>query len=192
MIPASALRHIPLDRLTLSPAYLRKTPPSAAAEAELKASIRAVGLKQNLVVHAVPKAKGRYAVVAGGRRLKVLQALAAEGAIPADWRVPCLVEKPDTALETALMENLSRTAMIGSALKMSPFCSRAVIAGLQKGPGISRRARQTSGSSVPAAKRGQRLTRRQHGKLVQGVQAKACTPATRRAGEREGNPSPQQ
>ena len=48
---------------------------------------------------------------------------------------------------------------------------------------------QTSGSSVPAAKRGQRLTRRRHHKLFDGVQAKSCTPATWRTGEREGNPS---
>lgn len=48
---------------------------------------------------------------------------------------------------------------------------------------------QTSGSSVPAAERGQRLTRRRHRKLVKGLQAKSCNPATRRAGEREGNPS---
>ena len=48
---------------------------------------------------------------------------------------------------------------------------------------------QTSGSSVPAAKRGQRLTRRRRHKLFNGVQAKSCTPATWRTGEREGNPS---
>ena len=50
-------------------------------------------------------------------------------------------------------------------------------------------AHQTSGSSVPAAQRGQRLRRRRHPKLLHGVQGKSCTPAMRRAGEREGNPS---
>jgi hypothetical protein len=47
----SAVRTIGLDKLVLSPTNVRKTPPSAAEEAELKASIRARGLKQNLVVH---------------------------------------------------------------------------------------------------------------------------------------------
>lgn len=41
---------------------------------------------------------------------------------------------------------------------------------------------QTSGSSVPAAKRGQRLTRRRHHKLFDGVQA---SPAPLPRGERE-------
>ncbi len=45
------------------------------------------------------------------------------------------------------------------------------------------------GQAFPQRKRGQRLTRRRLHKLVHGVQAKSCTPATRRAGEREGNPS---
>jgi ParB/Sulfiredoxin domain len=62
---ASAVRNIPLDRLVPSPNNVRKAPPSAAEDAELKASIRAVGLKQNLVVHRVPDADGTYAVTAG-------------------------------------------------------------------------------------------------------------------------------
>jgi hypothetical protein len=33
-----------------------------------------------------------------GRRLKALQELAAEGVIPADFKVPCLVEEPAAAL----------------------------------------------------------------------------------------------
>jgi ParB family transcriptional regulator, chromosome partitioning protein len=64
---------------------VRKTPSSAAEDAELKASIRARGLKQNLVVHFSAGENGVYAVTAGRRRLKALQELAAEGAIPADF-----------------------------------------------------------------------------------------------------------
>src|ERR1700730_18279131 len=87
MTAASAVRTIPLDNLVLSPSNVRKTPPSAAEEAELKASIRARGLKQNLVVHAASlDPNGLHAVVAGGRRLKALQELAAEGFIPTDFR----------------------------------------------------------------------------------------------------------
>ena len=107
----SAVRNIPLDKLVPSPTNVRKTPPSAAEDAELKASIRARGLKQNLVVHPSPGEKGVHAVTAGGRRLKALHELAAEGAIPADFRVPCLVEEPEAAVETSLMENRIRAAL---------------------------------------------------------------------------------
>src|SRR5277367_1098013 len=106
----SAVRNIPLNKLVLSPTNVRKTPPSAAEEAELKASIKSRGLKQNLVVHPSADAKGVHAVTAGGRRLKALQELAAEGAISADFKVPCLVEQPEDALETSLMENTIRAA----------------------------------------------------------------------------------
>jgi ParB family chromosome partitioning protein len=111
MTSPSAVRNIPLDKLVRSPANVRKTPPSAAEDAELKASIRARGLKQNLVVHPSTGEKGVHAVTAGGRRLKVLQELAAEGVIPADFKVPCLVEEPEAALETSLMENRIRAAL---------------------------------------------------------------------------------
>jgi ParB family chromosome partitioning protein len=106
-----AVRKIPLDQLVLSPTNVRKTPPSAAEDVELKASIRARGLKQNLVVHRSAGDAETHEVTAGGRRLKALQALAAEGAIPADYKVPCLVEAADEALETSLMENTIRAAM---------------------------------------------------------------------------------
>ena len=111
MTNPSALRNIPLDKLVLSPTNVRKTPSSAGEDAELEASIRASGLKQSLVVHPMGDAKDLHAVVAGGRRLKVLQKLAAEGALPAGFKVPCLVEEPDEALETSLMENTIRAAM---------------------------------------------------------------------------------
>ena len=111
MTTASLVRTISLDKLVLSPINARKTPPSAAEEAELKASIKARGLKQNLVVHPAADAKGAHAVIAGGRRLKALQELAAEGVVPVDYKVPCLIEQPELALETSLMENTIRAAM---------------------------------------------------------------------------------
>ena len=92
MTTNSIVRNIPLDRLVLSPANVRKSPASASEDAELKASIRAGGLKQNLIVCPVAGEPERFAVTAGGRRLKALQELAAEGAIASDCEVPCLVE----------------------------------------------------------------------------------------------------
>ena len=111
MTKLPAVKNIPLNKLVLSPGNVRKTPPSAAAEAELKASIKARGIKQNLVVHPSADEKGVHAVTAGGRRLKVLQELAAEGVIADDFKVPCLVEAEGEALETSLMENTIRAAM---------------------------------------------------------------------------------
>jgi ParB family chromosome partitioning protein len=111
MTTTPAVRKIPLDQLVLSPTNVRKTPPTAAEDAELKASIRTRGLKQNLVVHRSAEDAAIHEVTAGGRRLKALQALAAEGVIPADCKVPCLVEAADEALETSLMENTIRAAM---------------------------------------------------------------------------------
>ena len=107
----AAVRKIPLNKLVLSPANARKTPPSPAEDSELKASIRACGLKQNLVVHPVTDEKGLHAVTGGGRRLKVLQELAAEGVIATDHKVPCLVEDSEQALETSLIENTVRAGM---------------------------------------------------------------------------------
>ena len=78
----------------------------------LEASIRAKGIIQNLIVHPAPiDGKGIYEVDAGGRRLKILQKLAAEGVIDAYHPVPCLIEAPADALETSLVENTIRAAM---------------------------------------------------------------------------------
>jgi ParB family chromosome partitioning protein len=112
MTASSKVRNIALSQLVLSPTNVRKTPATAAEDAALEASIRAEGILQNLIVHALPiDGKGVYEVDAGGRRLKILQKLAAEGVIDADHPVPCLVKEPAGAVETSLMENTIRAAM---------------------------------------------------------------------------------
>ena len=80
---------VSLNNLVLSQLNVRKTLPSAAEQEELKASLAAHGLLENLVVRATDD--GRFEVLAGGRRLAALQALAAEGRIPADYPVRCLI-----------------------------------------------------------------------------------------------------
>ena len=108
----STIRNIALSHLVLSPANVRKTPATAAEDAALEASIRAHGILQNLVVHPAPSdGQGIFEVDAGGRRLKILQKLAAEGVLDADHPVPCKVEEPDDAVETSLAENTIRAAM---------------------------------------------------------------------------------
>ena len=107
----SAIRPIALDRLAIAPENVRKTPPDAAADAELKASIAAHGLLGNLVVRSNGPG-GNYAVVAGGRRLAALNALASDGALDAAHPVPCLVVDGDApSAELSLAENVVRIAM---------------------------------------------------------------------------------
>ena len=108
------IREIPLCRLALAPENVRRTPPDPLADAELRASIAAHGLLENLVARAADPSSedGGFAVIAGGRRLRALQALAEEGVIEADHPVPCLVAAdPDTLGELSLAENVVRIAM---------------------------------------------------------------------------------
>ena len=107
----TAIRPIALDRLVIAPENVRRTPPDATAEAELKASIAAHGLLKNLVVRSDGPGCG-YAVVAGGRRLAALKALAADGTLDASHPVPCLVvDKDAPSAELSLAENVVRIAM---------------------------------------------------------------------------------
>ena len=111
---APHIREIPLSRLALAPENVRKTPPDPQADAELKASIAAIGLLENLVVRAEePTEDGdRYAVVAGGRRLKAMLELAADGVIDAAHPVPCQIRSGDVEpAELSLAENVVRIAM---------------------------------------------------------------------------------
>ena len=58
----------------------------------MKASIATHGLLENLVVRMDgPADAGAWAVIAGGRRLAAMKALAEDGTIDADHPVPCLV-----------------------------------------------------------------------------------------------------
>ena len=99
--------HIPLNRLTISDQNIRRTDRKADLEA-LAASIKSLGLLQNL---SVTRAEGdRFTVVAGGRRLAALKALAKQGAIARDFPVPCHVLDDEAALESSLAENVQRVA----------------------------------------------------------------------------------
>ena len=113
MAATTKVQHIELSQLVLSPANVRKTPVTAAEDAALEASIRAHGILQNLIVHPTPfpDGKGAYEVDAGGRRLKILQKLAAEGVNDAHHKVPCKIRQPEDAVEISLAENTIRASM---------------------------------------------------------------------------------
>ena len=102
-------RLIPLRLLREDDANVRADPATAAADAELVASIRAHGLLENLVV--TPRTKTLFGVVAGARRYRALRVLADENHIPRNLPVPCLVVDNDVASESSLAENAVRVAM---------------------------------------------------------------------------------
>ena len=112
--PEPLIREIPLSCLALAPENVRKTSPDEAADAQLIASIKSHGLLENLVARADDPAEDgaeRYAVVAGGRRLAALKALAEDGTLDALHPVPCKIAANGNAGELSLAENVVRIAM---------------------------------------------------------------------------------
>ncbi len=101
------ITNIPLNKLTAWEGNVRKTQNKSGID-ELAASIKAHGLQQNLVVRKDGK---KFAVVAGGRRLKALQRLAKAGDIEADHEVPCRITEAADAAEISLAENVVREEM---------------------------------------------------------------------------------
>jgi len=104
------IKTIPLNKLVQSPRNVRRHA-DAAADAELKASIAAHGLLQNLIVR--PAAKGKFEVEAGERRRRAMLALVDDKILPRDHAVTCLVleDSAGAAVETSLAENFHRLAM---------------------------------------------------------------------------------
>lgn len=104
------IKSIPLNKLIQSPRNVRRHS-DPAADAELKASIAAHGLLQNLIVR--PSAKGKFEVEAGERRRRAMLALVNEKIFARDHEVTCLVleDSAEAAVETSLAENFHRLAM---------------------------------------------------------------------------------
>ena len=92
-----------------------RTPADVSAFTELKASITAHGLLENLITRAMepgPDGAGRYSVIASGRRLAAMRALAAEGVLDENHPVPCrMIGAIVAAEEVSLAENSVRAAM---------------------------------------------------------------------------------
>ncbi len=100
---------VPLASLIKSPLNVRTVPYSAESVSELAESIKGVGLRQNLVVHALPG--DRYGVAAGGRRLAALNMLAERNILPADWPVRVKVIPQELATAASMTENGHRRDM---------------------------------------------------------------------------------
>ncbi|MBC2668204.1 ParB/RepB/Spo0J family partition protein [Novosphingobium piscinae] len=104
------IKSIPLNKLVQSPRNVRRHG-DPAADAELKASIAAHGLLQNLIVR--PATKGKFEVEAGERRRRAMLALADDKVLPRDHEVMCLVleDATEETAGTSLAENFHRLAM---------------------------------------------------------------------------------
>lgn len=118
---------VALSKLDADPRNVRKTYSAEGIEA-LAANIRADGyrLLQNLVVRKGDK-KGRYFVVAGGRRLAALNLLAEAGEIAKDYPVECKEREGEIATEISLAENVMREEMLGSVSQLSCWVRTVVM-----------------------------------------------------------------
>lgn len=115
---------IALSKLVESEDNVRKTDRKGGV-GELAASIRSHGLLQSLVVRATDT--GKFAVVAGGRRLRALRLLAKAGDIEKTTLIPCRVISNENAAELSLAENVVRLDM-AAADEIEAF-ARAVESG---------------------------------------------------------------
>ncbi|NVD69573.1 ParB/RepB/Spo0J family partition protein [Duganella sp. BJB1802] len=107
----ATLRHATHAQLVRSPRNARRKPRDVR---ELKALLRSQGLLQNLVCYEerrddVPT--GLLAVAAGDSRWQALGELIAEGDLPADYDIPCLMVTEAEAVMVSLAENLGREPM---------------------------------------------------------------------------------
>ena len=102
---------IPFSRLYLSDANVRKTR-SEEDDIQLSADIEARGLLQNLLV-TKSKKRGKFAVIAGGRRLRAIEMIVARGAWAPDTEIECklLEGSEEEAGEASLAENFQRVGM---------------------------------------------------------------------------------
>lgn len=84
-----------------------RTQSDEAADAELEANIGETGIVlQNLIGVPVPRKKGQYEIVGGGRRLECVHRNIASGKLEEDFMVPVLVVKNTrNAIEMSFAEN---------------------------------------------------------------------------------------
>lgn len=102
---------LPAANLTKSPSNVRKVS-DAVADAQLEANIAAKGVRKNLIGVPVPRKKGHYRIIAGGRRLDAVHRLIEKGTFDPAYQVAVLVlGDANDAIETSLEENILTLAM---------------------------------------------------------------------------------
>ncbi len=104
------IKSISVNNLYPSKHNVRTTPASKQSDTQLKSSIQAVGVLQNLLV--MPSSNdGQYEVIGGGRRLRLVKELIAEGKIPNGIELECKIKTDISPSEISLIENIQRAAM---------------------------------------------------------------------------------
>ena len=106
---------IPLDKLDLDSANVRKSPIDDAAIQDLAADIALRGLLQSLSIRPVLDAEhqetGAYTVQAGGRRFRALKLLVKQKKLAKNAPIPCIVKTDGFAEADSLAENTQRQAL---------------------------------------------------------------------------------
>ena len=106
---------IPLDKLDLDSANVRKSQIDAAGIQDLAADIALRGLLQSLSVRPVLDADhqetGSYTVQAGGRRFRALKLLVKQKKLAKNAPIPCIVKTDGFAEADSLAENTQRQAL---------------------------------------------------------------------------------
>ena len=103
------IQYIPISKLEKSDLNMRKSAASKADNDRLKASIKAHGIKQNLIVF--PTSKTKFGVVAGGRRFTQALELVSEKHLKKSDTIPCLVASTEKeAIELSIVENTHRAS----------------------------------------------------------------------------------
>ncbi|HWK53114.1 MAG TPA: ParB N-terminal domain-containing protein [Hyphomicrobiales bacterium] len=104
------LYSIPFKSLKLGKDNIRKSAASAEEDAQLKTSIAANGILQNLIVR--PAGKDKYEVRGGARRYRAFADLVKDKVFPATAEVPCMVlGDNENEIEAAIAENIVRVGM---------------------------------------------------------------------------------
>lgn len=105
------IRQIPLDQLCVDDANVRTIKNGVTIDM-LAEDIAFRGLLQSLAVRQIMDQDGlptgRFGVIAGGRRLKALQKLAAQKRIDASQTIPCILRENGNATDDSLAENVFR------------------------------------------------------------------------------------
>ncbi|MCW0977043.1 ParB/RepB/Spo0J family partition protein [Pantoea sp. JV6] len=108
-LEAAPVEHAPLSVFVMSLLNARTIPYSTESVESLAATIKSVGLLQNLVAHELPD--GELAVAAGGKRLTALNLLLSQQFLTPDYPVPFKRVSPEMAALVSYIENAQRSDM---------------------------------------------------------------------------------
>ncbi|MEN4669018.1 conjugative transfer relaxase/helicase TraI domain-containing protein [Pantoea agglomerans] len=108
-LEAAPVEYAPLSVFVMSLLNARTIPYSTESVESMAATIKSVGLLQNLVAHELPD--GELAVAAGGKRLTALNLLLSQQFLTPDYPVPFKRVSPEMAALVSYIENAQRSDM---------------------------------------------------------------------------------